>query len=123
MMFGGGPTGQAGGAMGQGGGGGAGRQGPGVQGGGSQAAGTQGPGNQGATGQGPRAQGGGMTMADMLERLPTISLADLKVGDTIIMSTTQGNDPQRLTAISMVAFGPVAPSYIRSKTPPTFISR
>ena len=43
-----------------------------------------------------------MTMADMLERLPTISLADLKVGDTIIMSTTQSSDPQRLTAISMV---------------------
>ena len=52
--------------------------------------------------QGPRA-GGGMTMADMLERLPTISINDLKVGDTIIMSTTQGADPERVTAISMVA--------------------
>lgn len=43
-----------------------------------------------------------MSMADMLERLPTISLNDLKVGDTIIMSTTQGNS-ERITAISMVA--------------------
>jgi co-chaperonin GroES (HSP10) len=52
--------------------------------------------------QGPR-PGGGMTMADMLERLPTISINDLKVGDTIIMSTTHGSDPERITAISMVA--------------------
>jgi hypothetical protein len=43
-----------------------------------------------------------MSMADMLERLPTISLNDLKVGDTIIMSTTQGANPERITAISMV---------------------
>jgi hypothetical protein len=39
----------------------------------------------------------------MLERLPTISLADVKVGDTIIVSSTQGVDPTRLTAISLVA--------------------
>jgi co-chaperonin GroES (HSP10) len=57
---------------------------------------------QGPGGNGPR-PGGGMSMADMLERLPTISVADLKVGDTIIMSTTQGANPERLTAISMVA--------------------
>jgi hypothetical protein len=39
----------------------------------------------------------------MLERLPTISIADVKVGDTIIVSSTQGVDPSRLTAISLVA--------------------
>ena len=44
-----------------------------------------------------------MSMADMLERMPTISVSDLKVGDTIIMSTTQGANPERVTAISMVA--------------------
>jgi hypothetical protein len=38
----------------------------------------------------------------MLERLPTISIADVKVGDTIIVSSTQGVDPSRLTAISLV---------------------
>ena len=38
----------------------------------------------------------------MLERLPTISIADVKVGDTIIVSSTQGVDPTRLTAISLV---------------------
>jgi hypothetical protein len=44
-----------------------------------------------------------MNMADMLERLPTISINELKVGDTIIMSSLQGSDPTQLTAISLVA--------------------
>ena len=60
----------------------------------------QGPGAGAGAGQGQRSQ---MSMADLLEKLPTISLSDLKVGDTIIMSTTQGSDPERVTAISMVA--------------------
>jgi len=45
---------------------------------------------------------GGRNINDMLERLPTISIADVKVGDTIIVSSTQGVDPTRLTAISLV---------------------
>ena len=49
-----------------------------------------------------RMGGAGMNMADMLERLPTISINELKVGDTVIMSSTQGADPTRLTAISLV---------------------
>ena len=44
-----------------------------------------------------------MNMADVLERLPIISINDLKVGDTIIMSSLQGSDPTQLTAISLVA--------------------
>ena len=47
-------------------------------------------------------RGAGMNMADMLERLPIISINDLKVGETVIMSSTQGSDPTRLTAISLV---------------------
>jgi len=43
-----------------------------------------------------------MNIQEMLERLPTIALAEVKVGDTIIVSSTQGADPARLTAISMV---------------------
>ena len=39
----------------------------------------------------------------MMERLPTIAIADVKVGDTIIVSSTQGADPTRLTAISLIA--------------------
>ena len=54
---------------------------------------------------GPGGPGGrpGFNINDMLERLPTISIADVKVGDTIIVSSTQGVDPTRLTAISLVA--------------------
>jgi len=59
-----------------------------------------GPGGQG----GPGGPGGrpGFNINDMLERLPTISIADVKVGDTIIVSSTQGVDPSRLTAISLL---------------------
>ena len=96
--------------LGMGGGGGAGGPGggPGAQGqkqGAGQVAQTQKP-AQGAPG-GP--QGGGMrgggggNMADLLERLPIISIADLKVGDMIIMSSLQGSDPTQLTAISLVS--------------------
>jgi len=62
----------------------------------------QGPGGSGPGG-GMRMGGGGMNMQDMLERLPTISLADVKVGDTIIVSSTKGADPSRLTAISLIS--------------------
>lgn len=51
---------------------------------------------------GGRAGGGGGNIQEMLERLPTIALADVKVGDTIIVSSTKGADPARLTAISLV---------------------
>jgi hypothetical protein len=67
-------------------------QGPGGPGGGPGGAGPGGPGGR-----------GGFNINDMLERLPTISIADVKVGDTIIVSSTQGVDPHRLTAIALVA--------------------
>ena len=58
----------------------------------------------GGSGGGPGGGGpGGRNINDMLDRLPTISIADVKVGDTIIVSSTQGVDPTRLTAISLVA--------------------
>jgi len=47
--------------------------------------------------------GGGPNLQDMLERLPTIAVADVKVGDTIIVSSTKGADPTRLTAISLIS--------------------
>jgi co-chaperonin GroES (HSP10) len=61
-----------------------------------------GPGAGGSRGGG-RAGGGGMNIQDMLERLPTIAIADVKVGDTIIVSSTKGADPTRLTAISVIS--------------------
>ena len=60
--------------------------------------GAPGPGGGGVRAGG----GGGMNIQEMLERLPKIALADLKVGDTIIVSSTKGADPARLTAISLV---------------------
>ena len=51
---------------------------------------------------GPPAGGGGPSMADLIERLPTIAITEIKVGDMIIMSTLPGADQNRLTAVSMV---------------------
>ncbi len=81
-------------------------QGGGAPAGGGQAAQGNAQRPQGAGG--PGGQGGpsgrpGFNINDMLERLPTISIADVNVGYTIIVSSTQGVDPTRLTAISLVA--------------------
>ena len=72
-------------------------------GGGGAPGGQAGQGGGPGSGQGPGRAGGGMNMQDMLERLPTIALADVKVGDTIIVSSTKGADPTRLTAISLIS--------------------
>ena len=97
MMFGGG-MGQGAGA---GGGGGAGTpQGPRPA-GAAPPAQAQGPGAAGPQGGGPRPGGPG-NMADLIERLPTIPIGDIKIGDMIIMSTLPGSDQNRITAISMV---------------------
>ena len=63
---------------------------------------SQGAGPGGPQGGGMRGAGGG-SMADLLERLPTISISELKVGDTIIMSSLPGSDPTQFTAISLVS--------------------
>jgi hypothetical protein len=68
----------------------------------AQPAGAQ-PAGQGPGGPGGPRPGGGMNIQDLLERLPTIAVADVKVGDTIIVSSTKGADPTRLTAISLIA--------------------
>lgn len=61
------------------------------------------PAGRGPGAGGGRMGGGGVNVQDMLERLPTISIADVKVGDTIIVSSTKGADPSRLTAISVIS--------------------
>ena len=95
MMFSGGPGGPGG--PGQGGG-------PRPQGQGQPAQGAEGqrPQSAGPGGNGPR-MGGGGSMADMMERFPTISISDLKVGDTILLSSLPGADPTQLTAIQIVS--------------------
>jgi len=79
------------------------RGGQGAAAGGAPSGAGQAPTGAGGPGAGMRMGGGGMNMQDMLERLPTISTAEVKVGDTIIVSSTQGADPSRLTAISLIS--------------------
>jgi hypothetical protein len=58
----------------------------------------------GATAQG-RGMGGGRggDVGQMLDSLPPMSLADIKAGDAIMVSTTQGSDPSLVTAITLLA--------------------
>lgn len=99
----------AGGGMGQGAGPGAGPRGAGpgqgqppAPGNNASAQRPQGAGQGAGPGGGMR-PAGGANMADLLERLPTISINDLKLGDTIILSSLPGSDPTQLTAISVVS--------------------
>jgi RNase P/RNase MRP subunit p29 len=66
-----------------------------------------GPGGGQADGQarpgGSRGGGGGPDIGQMLDRLPAMPLSDLKRGDAIMVSTTQGSDPGRVTAVMLLA--------------------
>ncbi|HZG53111.1 MAG TPA: hypothetical protein VEZ40_13325 [Pyrinomonadaceae bacterium] len=61
------------------------------------------PGVEGGRGGGQRRMGGGLDPQEMLERMPKTTLAELKPGDLIVVSSTSGADPTRLTAIALVA--------------------
>lgn len=60
-----------------------------------------------------------MNVQDMLERLPTIAIADVKVGDTIIVSSTKGADPSRLTAISLISGADTLLNMMAARQPQT----
>lgn len=69
------------------------------------ATGSGGPANA-ATGTGPgqRAPGArGGEFDEMLERLPPVTLSELKKGDVVAVSSTTGVDPLRVTAIKLLA--------------------
>jgi len=93
--------------------GGGGAPGAGGQGGGGQRVVIQGgPGGGGAApagGPGAAGPGGGpgrrmmMDPQQMLERLPNVTLAELKPGQMIVVSSTVGADPTRVTAIQLVS--------------------
>lgn len=78
----------------------------------------QGPGAGGPGGPGGGRQGGGFNIQEMLERLPTITVADLKVGDTIVVSSTKGADAARLTAITLVSGADTLLNMIAARQPP-----
>jgi len=110
-MMGGGGFGGPGGAQGgrPGGQGAGGGQGQGATQGGAQGAGPgggQGAGSGGGQGQGPGGgtrRGGGDFMQRMLDQLPPVTLADLKPGQMVVVSSTVGADPTRVTAIQLVS--------------------
>ena len=69
-----------------------------------------GPGGRQAEAQarpgGPRGgvpSGPGGDIGQMLDRLPAMPLSELKRGDAIMVSTTQGSDPGRVTAVMLLA--------------------
>ncbi|HKO62813.1 MAG TPA: hypothetical protein VJV03_16735 [Pyrinomonadaceae bacterium] len=85
--------------------------------GGAPGAGPGGTGPRPAGGIGAGA-GGGVNIQDMLERLPTIAIADVKVGDTVIVSSTKGADPTRVTAISLISGADTLLNMLAARQPP-----
>jgi hypothetical protein len=59
----------------------------------------EGAGNAG----GPRGAGPGAGAEDLLERLPPTTLAEIKPGDRVLVSSTKGSDAARINAIALVA--------------------
>ena len=76
------------------------------------------PASGGAPGGGP-GRGGGFNVQEMLERLPIVTLADVKPGEMIIVSSTKGADPTRLTAISLLSGAEPFLAMIASRQPQT----
>lgn len=52
---------------------------------------------------GGRMMRGGFDVQEMLERLPALEVSELKPGDLIVVQSTRGADPTRLTAVMVVA--------------------
>jgi len=42
-------------------------------------------------------------LQEMFDRLPTLTLGELKIGESILISSTKGADPNRITAIAIVS--------------------
>jgi hypothetical protein len=67
----------------------------------------EGPRREGGPGGGPGGGfgrgGGGFDFQDMLDRMPAVAIAELKPGDMVIVSSTKGADPGRVTAIAIVS--------------------
>jgi len=61
------------------------------------------PGQGGPGSGGPRGPRGGMDFQQVLERMPALTLAELKPGDALIISSTKGADSSEATAIVVVA--------------------
>jgi len=72
--------------------------------GGMRGGGPGGPGGGGFPGRGEGGGGGrGGDIGGMIDRLPPMQLSELKPKDAIMVSTTMGSDPSRVTAIMLLA--------------------
>jgi len=60
-------------------------------------------GRGGGRGFGGRGGRGGRDLTQMLDRVPTVTLAELNKGDAIIVLSTVGANPDQMTAITMLA--------------------
>jgi hypothetical protein len=72
----------------------------------TSASGFSGPGGPGGPGGGGGFGGGRAMSGDfsqMLDRMPLLQLSELKPGDAIIVASTAGADPNRATAITLLA--------------------
>jgi hypothetical protein len=80
--------------------------------------GQEGPGRQWQQGEdgGPRGPRGGMDFQQAIERMPALTLAELKPGDAVIVSGTKGADAAQVTAIMVVAG--VEPLFASSSSSP-----
>ncbi|MDT7540892.1 MAG: hypothetical protein QOE33_796 [Acidobacteriota bacterium] len=58
--------------------------------------------SQGQGGGARRFGGGGFDINDVIDRQPQATLADLKAGDVVIVSSTTGTDPTRVSAITLL---------------------
>jgi len=58
---------------------------------------------RGGMGGGMGGGGRGGDVGQMLDNLPAMPISELKPGDAIMVSTTQGTDPGRVTAITLLA--------------------
>jgi hypothetical protein len=82
----------------------AGGRGPGGQGGqGGMNRGGGAPGGPGGPGGGGRGGGRGGDIKTMLDNAPAVTLADLKAGDAVMITTTEGTNPGHATAIMLLA--------------------
>ncbi len=54
-------------------------------------------------GAGGGAASAGAAGDDLLDRLPPLTLAELKPGDAVMVASTTGKDPARVTAIAFVS--------------------
>jgi hypothetical protein len=61
------------------------------------------PGGGAGRGFGGRGGRGGGDLTQMIDRIPTVTLADLNKGDAIIVLSTVGATPDQMTAITMLA--------------------